>query len=249
MAGTKCNAWTEACEALHSRFGRKFEKCGKVWWGINQKEPHIATRELPELWAPHHASQGSLCTKTTQKCKAIFCKSQPILKRHIFLSGNVRLWWSQDSFLLCATILPQSQMEPCKRSQLKLQLKYYGNWLVPQISCWGDKKECSPVKWYFLDDWPGNWQKFGTKKIKTHGKNYFKSCLIPICITNDSKLFHYSSVFLLLFIKHFNKELVLCVFFLFISTSYLQISDFSSEHWLHFASFHLPCKQPWSRWK
>lgn len=35
------------------------------------------------------------------KCKPVFCKSQEVLKRHIFLSGNVWLWQGQGSFFPC----------------------------------------------------------------------------------------------------------------------------------------------------
>lgn len=61
--------------------------------------------------------------------------------------------------------------------------------------------------------------------------------------------FHYTSVLPPLLIEYFNKELFFFLFFLFISISYLEISDFSFEHRLASATFHLPHKQTCSRWK
>lgn len=75
-------------------------------------------------------------------------------------------------------------------------------------------------------------------KRKFHRKNYFKSCLIPVYFTNDTKLFQIFTYFCLANISI--KSFCVSMFFLFISISYLEISDFSFEHRLQFAAFHLP---------
>lgn len=72
MTDTERNTWTKPCETLHPHFGRKSEKCGKVWWGVNQREPQLATRELLELQAPCHARQGSSRTMSHPKMQTHF---------------------------------------------------------------------------------------------------------------------------------------------------------------------------------
>lgn len=70
----------------------------------------VEIRGIPSLlpgscWSSEHLVMPGKALNApwdSPKCKPIFCKPQEGLKRHIFLSGNVRLWQGQDSFLLCS---------------------------------------------------------------------------------------------------------------------------------------------------
>lgn len=109
MTGTKRNAWTKACEALHPHFGRKSEKCGKVWWGINQREPQSATRELLELKEPCHSSHGSPCTTSHPKMQSRFLQVPTGSKKAHFSEWKCQtVAKSGQLFALCHHFIPES---------------------------------------------------------------------------------------------------------------------------------------------
>lgn len=136
----------------------------------------------------------------TPKCKPIFCKSQEVLKRHIFLSGNTWLWQGQDSFLLyCHHFTPQLEGTlPEELSEMAVTILWQEICTTDQQLTWW--KPIFPSKMVF-PEWLTRQLKWLQKKKKGYRSNYLKSCLILVYFTNDNKLSHFSSALLQLFIR------------------------------------------------